>query len=289
MPSESAYHRLAFIRYLFGLGMNQASSPSPLSSAAILTLHDSVELFLHLSLEEHNVGKNKPQFMEYFSLINEAISPNKLSQQESMRRLNSSRVSLKHHGIMPSQLDIDAFKADVQLFFAINTPLIFGIELSTVSRTHLVELQATRDALLDADIHISGGDYDNALNSIALAFARELSYRQIPQSTGFLRIPRIKSANADQVKSVVEALCHSVTELSQDVALLSNGIDLKRLHVFRSITPIVHLLNDGNATYVYKSLPPATIASVQYCYDYVIDTALLLQQKQVSINTLFTS
>jgi len=55
--------------------------------------------------------------MEYWdlNLIKQGLQKKEmegeLTQKESMRRLNRARVALKHHGTMPSKLDIEVSAA----------------------------------------------------------------------------------------------------------------------------------------------------------------------------------
>ncbi len=104
MLNEITMERLAFLKYLYGVGIEQSQQPEPLAAASILTFHDSVELFLELSCEYLNAGpenRKKSDFMDYFGHVKSVVG-NDLQQREAMRRLNDARVSLKHHGSLPS-------------------------------------------------------------------------------------------------------------------------------------------------------------------------------------------
>lgn len=102
LDKSTVIKRLAFIKYLYKLAVDQSKRPEPLCSASILTFHDAIELFLQLASEHLNVGKQQPSFMEYWDLISQKLSNQELTQKESMRRLNRARVALKHHGTLPS-------------------------------------------------------------------------------------------------------------------------------------------------------------------------------------------
>jgi len=74
---------------------------------------------LQISSEHLDIprGKQEPHFMEYWdlNLIKQGLQKKEmegeLTQKESMRRLNRARVALKHHGTMPSKLDIEVSAA----------------------------------------------------------------------------------------------------------------------------------------------------------------------------------
>jgi hypothetical protein len=97
--------RLAFIKYLFTIALDQSYLPEPAGAAAILTFHDAIELFNQLAceyLDIDTIGKGSKQinFIEYWDLISLKLSQ-PLPQKESMNRLNKARVALKHHGNLP--------------------------------------------------------------------------------------------------------------------------------------------------------------------------------------------
>jgi hypothetical protein len=52
MLNESIMKRLAFIRHLYDVGMEQSRQPEPMCAASIMTFHDCGELFLQLSRTE---------------------------------------------------------------------------------------------------------------------------------------------------------------------------------------------------------------------------------------------
>ncbi|HBX87013.1 MAG TPA: hypothetical protein DEG09_00170 [Marinilabiliaceae bacterium] len=93
--------RLAFIKYLYTVAVEQSKQPEPLSSSSILSFHNSIELFLQLASEYLDVGSKSPGFMDYWELLEPKLTEGGLTQKESMRRLNKARVALKHHGTLP--------------------------------------------------------------------------------------------------------------------------------------------------------------------------------------------
>src|SRR5262245_37106327 len=117
--NEATMRRLAFIRYMWRRANEDCGRPEPMSAAAVLTFHGAVALFLHPTSEHVYSGSANPAFLEYLELIGKKITDG-LTGKESMRRLNKARVALKHHGTMPSQLDIKEFQLSVREFFTVN-------------------------------------------------------------------------------------------------------------------------------------------------------------------------
>lgn len=150
--------RLAFVRYLYETAVSQSHAPAPLKCASILTMHDAAELFLQLACEHLNVGAQQPSFMDYWDLLNKKLDSGELAQKESMRRLNKARVALKHSGTLPSDLDVEAFRATATSFLQDNTPLVFGVEFDGVSLAEYVNPESSRTILKEAQDAIAAGE-----------------------------------------------------------------------------------------------------------------------------------
>ena len=55
-PDSSVVRRLAFIRFLYTQGLEQAKRPQSLATTALLSFHDAVELFLGLTAESLGIN-----------------------------------------------------------------------------------------------------------------------------------------------------------------------------------------------------------------------------------------
>jgi len=168
--------RLALFRYLYVLGINQTRQPEPLAALAVLSLHDSVELFLHLCAEHADAQRGQLsrgkmlKFEEYFGIINEAIAPRRLSHQAAMVRLNEARIGLKHHGTATARLTVEQLGADVTRFFGDNTPVVFSTEFGNISMANLVASDSARTYLRNAEAELESGNTEAASEFIAVAF-----------------------------------------------------------------------------------------------------------------------
>jgi hypothetical protein len=192
--SEDKMRRLTFIRYLYGLGVEQSRRPEPLAAASILTFHDSIELFLQLAAEHLNVSKKRIEFEEYWTLIESALQGKRLAERESMRRLNKLRVNLKHDGTFPSPLSIEGFRGSITGFFEVNTPIVFGVEFGDISMVGLVAFEDTRNSLDESSRLAAESSYVEAIDKTALAFAQLLSGYET-RATGQAFSPRYSPFN----------------------------------------------------------------------------------------------
>jgi len=317
MPDESFIQRLAFIRYLYSMAVEQSRQPEPIGAVSILTFHDSVELFLQLAYQHLNVGteKNIP-FMKYFDVMEPKLAGAKLVQKVSMGRLNNARVSLKHHGTLPATQSIEEFRASVTNFFEENTPLVFGLEFGSISMANLVKCAEARSSLEEANRLIQEGKTNDAMDKIALAFAQLVGDYEERGRTRYGHSPfnfgesltfesaflmgiddRNLGKFVDKVKDSIEALRTAVKSLSL-------GLDYRRHVKFRRLTPHVirfiggdryEVVNIGRNEVLSLSIgdhqevvklgrsEPLSIEECRFCYDFVIESAIRLQEFEIGI------
>lgn len=161
--NSSTVRRLAFIRFLYLQGLEQAGRPQPLAATALLSFHDAVEMFLLLAAEHLNVNLDRnTTFDGYWTQI-AAQAGVQLPSRNAMRRMNNSRVNFKHHGSIPSATDLDQFRGDVTTFFTDATQAVFAGDFTSIDMTDLITQQAALTRIRDAETHASQGDYVEAL------------------------------------------------------------------------------------------------------------------------------
>ncbi len=299
----STMQRLAFTRYLYTVGVEQSQHPEPLAAIAVLSFHDSVELFLHLAAEHKNVeiGKRtRKEFAEYFGLIDAELTPGRLSQRLAMVRLNETRVALKHHGTLPSRLAIEQLRSDVARFFEDNTALVFGLMFQSVSLVDIVACGPAREKLIVAEAERAAGMTESSMCNIALAFAQLVDdyedrvrsrYGRSPFVFGdsftldssFHRGRHPQPLSHNDQGQFEDKLMNSIIALQDAMKVLNLGIDYRRYAKFRLLTPVVRRYAGGSGYSVQvvagfrgQAWPPSA-AACRFCIDFVIDTAIRLQ------------
>ena len=258
MPlDETLMARLAFIKYVFTTALKQSYAPPPNGAISLLSFHDAVELFLQLASEYTNVGSQQPSFMEYWELILKRIGK-ELGQKESMRRLNKARVSIKHHGTLPSQLDIESFRASTMNFFNDNCQIIFGLAFEEVSLVQLVRPESAKDRLQTAQSKISTGDTLTALDDVAIALVETIrdydeTHRGAYGQSLFLfgrKLAPQPSFHQSQRDNDHEALLRALEEQRHDIEesldafrgaikIIALGLDYVKYAQFLQLTPHV--------------------------------------------------
>ncbi|MDQ7794169.1 MAG: hypothetical protein RDU89_07115 [bacterium] len=289
--------RLAFIKYLHSMGVSQSRAPAPLRCASVLTFHDAVELFLQLASEYHNVGASHPNFMEYWVILNEKL-PSELAGKETMRRLNKVRVLLKHHGTLPSDLDIEAFRASTASFFLDNTPLVFELDYESVSMIEYVNPDTSRTLLREAQDATAADDIPAALGKIGLAYAQVFDHYAGRTADRFSRAPSFFSnrprAFADEFSWVsdpvdplrplarfVNATAKSIDEMRETLKVVVVGVDYGRYLRFKNLVPYAVRLTDGRWHVYPRRYDPSAApseADAAFAVDFVVECALALAQ-----------
>lgn len=292
--SNETMERLAFIRQLYHLGVEQSHRPEPANAVGILLFHDTVELFLQLASEHLGVGKNEKTFMmDYFGILAPKMPNGVVEGRQGMKRLNEARKSLKHGGIRPLTTDIDSLRASTTEFFESNSRLIFDIDFDQISLARLVLLPEARQYLEESESLIAANDLEHAVDSLAIAYAYVMRQQNALEPTQHHRSRMsfggsISGPNAlleHEVQALgkqIETIGRAVNTLQERVVFLTLGISPASMESFLETTPGASIAFDGTPRLEgprYKRLTPLTVEDVRFCYDFVVGIALALQRR----------
>lgn len=300
--------RLAFIKYIFRTGLEESCYGYPLCSKAILTFHDSVELFLILVVEHYDKARRDISIMEYWNFLEHDLP---LSGKASIKRLNKLRVSLKHSGIHPPEHEIEDVKPMVNNFFFENSQLAFNLNFEDISLINLVHCDKCKDSLQKAKDFMDNGEIVESLKNIAIAFVYLIDdintkywnkFGYLPSPLGdditFLKssifgMEHLYRADGEmysnsrelvnEIKKHFNAITNSIESLQNALHVISLGIDYHKYIRFESYTPSVFLsLNKTpNALIPEKWEKEENVPSeenTKFCFDFVIECALKIQQ-----------
>jgi len=291
---EIIISRLSFIKYLFTTGIRQSYTAPPLSSISLLSFHDSVELFLQLASEHLDSGSKQPNFMDYWDILSKKLGT-EISQRESMRRLNKARVSIKHHGTLPSQIDIEAFRESTINFFEYNCPIIFGLPLEKISLIGLVKPPNVRDKLKVAEEKIAKDETLTALDDVAIAFNELLlNYDKTHRGKhgeslfnirGF-NVPSMSFRSGDfsdqeralneKIENIRDYVDDTFDAMRRVFKIIVLGLDYVKYVKFLQMTPQVHRSVTGKyfINRLHSENNPPSVEMVQFCIDYTIEAAI---------------
>jgi len=270
MDEEIILKRLAFIKYLLNVANNQSFQPEPIIATSILSFHDALELFLHLCSEELDIKAQKFSFLEYWDKLKPELlkrGKKELTQLESMRRLNKSRVALKHHGTLPSKLDIESFRVLANTFFEENCKNVFGIKVKDISLLELISYKRVKDYLQKALELYELPRETEAMANLAIAFEillrdyedskKARHYQNSPFFFGkhmtFLSSFSLGLNNDPKLSEFVDSVKESIEAIQKVVKILSLGIDYRRYVRFSLLTPMTYWISGRDERHCLKN------------------------------------
>ena len=122
---EILVKRLSYIKYLFSKAQDESRMPEPMCGFSVLSLHNCIEMFLHLICVQNSINKKDNNFMAYWDVINNKFTDRELPDKMRFEALNKARVGLKHYGNIPIKADIDAFRINTRTFLKEQCKLFF--------------------------------------------------------------------------------------------------------------------------------------------------------------------
>lgn len=138
-------NRLAKIKYLYKIGIEQSMQEGTFAGFSILSFHDSTEMFLLLVAENNGDKIDDISFMQFWDKYPD------LTLKESMRKLKDRRVNIKHKGLFPSKTDIEESRITITQFFRENIKVQFGLEFDEISLADLIEYHNIKDYIRKAE------------------------------------------------------------------------------------------------------------------------------------------
>ena len=285
--------RLAFVKHLLSAALDRTKLPEPFCAAAILGLHDAVELFVHL-LAEHvgaTIGK-KADFLAYWPLLKPHLSSD-LPQHAAMKRLNQARVGLKHSGITPSRDEVTDLATRTVSFFDDASLLVFGTPFVSLSPINLVSYQPAASRLRRAETLAAEGAYDQAATLCAIAFDEvlDLFLSQHHDQGSHSPFPHLSDAkhfrsaflgldwkeNNRELHRHLETVSGAFADIEPVLMMLALGLEYRQFVRFRRIVPEVSGMMDQSRT-VAAPANDIVEADIFFAVDFVTQAALRFRE-----------
>ena len=247
ISSDILLKRLSLVKYLYKQGIQQSMQGEAVAGFSLLSLHDSVEIFLFLVAENNNVKDfRKLNFLDFWLKI-----PS-LTMQGSMSVVNNIRVAIKHRGQMPSKSDINDCITRVSDFLKENVKKQFNLSFEDISLCGLIQYADVREQLIKA----VRDEYKSLVGS-----SRE--------SKWFSNITKTTNEIRDAVK------------------IIGLGIDYKKYSLFQKITPTIYNCQSEFRLLGEKEFYDERIfineTSCVFCIDFVIETAIIFQDDDFDV------
>jgi hypothetical protein len=300
--------RLAFIRLFFEAAIGQSRQPDPLNVQAVLTLHDTIELFLQLAAD--HLGASLPQrvtFMEYWRQLDPASLPGgvRLSGERPMRRLNDLRIAFKHHGTLPSAAAIQQACTDVRSFLDTNTALVFGIAFADIDMAEVIPQPDARAKVRAATAAAAAGDLVDAMGLLAETYddlfapsgpgqrgpaarfgstindraMREMYIAQVLHPCPQDKTSRSAVADYRALASLLDGVIGATSKMQGAMRIMALGIEYPKYERFRQLTPrILRSINGVSDRWSPPGYAP-TSDEFDFCREFIITVALRLAEQ----------
>jgi hypothetical protein len=304
--------RLTYAKYLYHNAADQLHSTSPIIAAeALLRVHDSVEIFQLVVLDSLNVS-SKFEFMRFWE-----EAKNKTGKEppykDRFAQLNHMRVGFKHKAICPNLSELREVAAVIWPFFVEVSREFLGVDFAEQSLAVLVDDASVREHLGKADELIAAHNYDDALAEITMALHVVLNqkYPRSPwaQTSHLLdphssshRPPKIPYHSYGNALSGAAELIHAIEKGFEDLhdristqadllEMVIWKIDLQKYSKFAQFAPYVSQTGGGEFYVVHKGgmRRPLTRRDARFCYQFVLDSALAIQQQKRELPDLFAA
>ncbi len=293
---ELIIKRLAIVKHLYQQGLALSYESEPTNGLCLLPFHDSIEMFMKICADVKSVKIDRStMFMDYFSKLPD------LQCSSQMQNLNNKRVALKHHGEIPSSLDIEIARANTSEFFELNTPLFFNVEFSEVSMTSLIKYPSVVDWLYKANETHQKGDYSESicLSHVAFedllisheedkSFFYESPFSTVKECKYFFRDTKIDRQLDENINKIKKDLLN----IDNALTIIGLGIDYKQYTKFKLLSPYINVWHEkGGRTFDWlpKENVLANTRNSSFCYGFVITCALHLQRSDFEIGELLKS
>lgn len=180
MTIEKKHEKLIIIKELFFHGEKHSFYDTRLDRRlAIISFHNSIELFLRLAISTKNLsnadldGMNFKNKIDYFK--SKVIRKDDLTYESELADLNDIRNKIYHNYTIPTQDETETFKVTVRLFLKHFIPKVFKITFDELS---LFDMDTIRNPFVSCA-------YANGIAKFASEYNKSMGYFQTAFSEQF--------------------------------------------------------------------------------------------------------
>lgn len=289
-------NRLTKIKYLYKIGIEQSMQEGTFAGFSLLSFHDCAEMFLLLVAEEH--GDKIEENMSFMSFWNKYKD---LTLIEPMRKLKERRVNIKHKGLFPSKMDIEESRVTITNFLRDNVYKQFKKDFDSISLADLIIYPNIKDYVLNAELYLCQNNLYDCLVNAKIGFEELLSTYESDKKQWRDSILSVGEKVGKDYRNLVssnkeglrwfEQVTHTTNDVRNILKVSALGIDYRKYVLFDFVTPkVIETCGTGKDKYVcdskeiFEKTRKITAQDCQFCIDFVIDSALKLQQFQFNIN-----
>ncbi|MDO8861011.1 hypothetical protein Q6D67_04785 [Haliea sp. E1-2-M8] len=288
--------RLAFAKYLFLDGFDKSHLPRPMSAAALLLFHDSIELVLYLAVEvSGGTSRKELNFMGYWPEYRK-LTQRELPFNQPMNALNKSRVALKHHATLPSEDALERYRVTCNQFLIEVSATVFGTEFEAISLLEFVQPDNCKEQLVLAERYLDESDFTGCSASLARAFSMLMCWAEEHYADEFFDSPfafGMDTYHHIALSAQLQAIpdCREFSEFVQDVSktlsrvkaampILAHGIPFGEFVRFNRYLPSVSIMMDGAHHVTFTGREKSCSEEyLRHCIQFVIEQSIRIQSR----------
>lgn len=308
MTNHDIIKRLAYIKLLYRIGVEQSKQAEALAFTSILTIHDTIDWFMTLACLKNSItekqkvqaileqnpkrqGKANVYLMDYFTIL--PI----LKHETDVNNINTLRNNLKHEFILPSQLGISETVNTARVFFEDNTKLIFSLDFNEISIIDVISSSVIKQLLKNALAFQNKKDIENCIKEISKAYyelwqtdidfirsKKQFSYIDI-YSIPQLQIPHLEDKPEMQIlksyiDSIINAYNRNFQELNDSMKIFALGIEYRKFLKFKTIIPLTSIKDSNKVYHVTKlnNLDTITEEDLTFAIEFLVDCTLHVEK-----------
>lgn len=269
---------------------------------AVLPFHDCMELFLQCVADEVGVKDTKGlPLPKYPGKIKDATQKSMI-RPSVLEKINSLRVALKHHGLLPGAAAVKDLSAEIEDFLEKNSSEFLGRSFRDVSLGGLISDVEVRGHVKAAEAALEAGGYKETLEALAVAFhvltgasasARAPRALQPRMELDTVLVdpndaPSLKDSEENgRFQRMIKGMNQRYERLVDVVEALQLGVDAGNYLRFRYLTPHVYWRgSDGQwrPTWTEHTALHDTKENALFCLTFVIDAALRVQDSPLLLD-----
>ena len=271
--------RLSVIKLLYKQGLEQSRQSEATSFFSILSFHDSIEMFLKLAAEHKGISTDNLSFLAHWDKMPE------LTLKESIKNLNVRRVNIKHRGLAPAKVEIEASRVNATDFFEQNTPIIFGISFDKISLFELITFEKTKALLAEAQASFDSDKTEECIKAVTVSFHelireyKESKSKWGPMGFNFtkkLHVTFLNTGNRN-IDDLIRNVSDNFDNINSTLEIMSLGIDFRKYIKFNTLTPFTFRLSNDNYHFPNMGKKNWSKENCQFLIDFVVECAFKFQ------------
>ena len=272
--------RLTLPKFLYARAKDVVERPQPPHSWGLATslLQDAVEVLVRIVAEEHRIAVTDqtsfPKLLAALAGKFEHVG----GHLANLTKLNTTRVAFKHRGQEVAERDARAFVVNVETFLTETCLEAFDVDFATLSLADSIGHRRTRNWLDKAEGAFAVEAYAEAVAHAAKAMTVYVAHSSEHDPSIDLGTVVHYQGVPEGFKDRVQA---SLLTLHARFDLFTRGVDMAAFDRFDMLTPYTTISDGVLHQYARTDKPVPSRDEARFCIDFVVDTALALNDRIV--------